>query len=133
MMMALGTFVFKMDTAPYQRFTQSISWNHPATNRVGLRPARQFVGPGDDVITLSGVLLPEITGGEPSIQQLKEMADRGESWVLVEGTGKVYGFFIIDKLDITRDLFFTDGAARRIEFNLSLARSDDINKLGTLT
>lgn len=124
MMMALGLFVFALETAPYQNFQQQIGWRHPANNRVGRRPARQFMGPDDETITLSGVLLPELTGGDNTIDVLRGMADAGLSYVLIEGSGRYYGMFVIENMEITRTLFFPDGKARRLEFSLKLARVD---------
>ncbi|MDB0554464.1 oxidoreductase, partial [Ralstonia solanacearum] len=30
MMMALGLFVFSLDTAPYQEFQRQVGWRHPS-------------------------------------------------------------------------------------------------------
>jgi len=135
MMLALGFFVFQLDTVPYQEFQHSIRWRHASTSRVGKRPARQFLGPDDEVITLRGKLLPEITGGAKSLDLLRYMGDSGESWSLVEGTGRVYGFFTIESMEITKDHFFKDGAARRYDFSISLARTgdDDLHNIGAIT
>ncbi|ACO79880.1 Phage P2 GpU protein [Azotobacter vinelandii CA] len=134
MMMALGQFVFSLSTLAYQEFQRQTDWRHGSTSRIGVRPARQFLGPGDDSITLPGVLLPELTGGIPSLDEVREMADTGRAWVLVEGTGRLYGLWVIESLSETRSLFFSDGTARRIEFSLVLKRVDDdrIDLLGTL-
>lgn len=135
MMMSLGLFVFGMETLPYQKFTHEMAWRHPSSGRVGLRPARQFAGVDDETISLSGVLLPAISGGDLSLDLVRVMGDTGEQWPLIEGTGRVYGFFVIEKLSVTRELFFQDGKARRIEFTLNLARvgDDDLNKIGALS
>lgn len=134
MMMALGQFVFSLSTLAYQEFQRQTDWRHGSTSRIGARPARQFLGPGDDSITLPGVLLPELTGGRPSLDEIREMADTGKAWVLVEGTGRIYGLWAIESLSETHSLFFADGTARRIEFSLVLKRIDDdrIDQLGTL-
>jgi hypothetical protein len=34
---------------------------------VGKRPTYQFLGPDEECITLSGVLLPELTGGDEQL------------------------------------------------------------------
>ncbi len=125
MMMALGQFVFSLETAPYQDFQQQIGWQHPSNNRIGRRPARQFLGPDDETITLAGLLVPELTGGDVTVDKLRKMGDAGAAYVLMEGTGRYYGLFVIEGLSLTRTLFFQDGKARRIEFSLKLARVDD--------
>lgn len=134
MMMALGQFVFSLSTLAYQEFQRQTDWRHGSTSRIGARPVRQYLGPGDDSITLPGVLLPELTGGLPSLDEIREMADTGKAWVLVEGTGRIYGLWAIESLSETHSLFFADGTARRIEFSLVLKRIDDdrIDLLGTL-
>lgn len=125
MLMALGLFVFGMQTLPYQALQRQVTWRHPANSRVGARPARQFAGRGDETITLSGVLYPEVTGGKISLAALEAMADQGMAWPLIEGTGWFYGQFVIEELATTATAFFPDGAARKIEFSLKLTRTDD--------
>lgn len=124
-MMALGFFVFGLRTVPYQQLQRQSTWRHPSVSRVGARPARQFTGPGDDLITLSGVLYPELTGGKISLEALKAMAAEGMAWPLIEGTGLFYGLFVIEEVAETHSEFFPDGAPRKIEFTLKLARTDD--------
>lgn len=125
MMMALGMFVFSLETLAYQEFQRQTEWRHGSTSRIGTNPARQYLGRGDDSITLPGVLLPALAGSQLSLDALRTMADTGKAWPLVEGTGKIYGTWIIESLSETRTLFFRDGQARRIEFTLSLKRIDD--------
>ncbi|ACO74158.1 Phage P2 GpU [Laribacter hongkongensis HLHK9] len=138
-MMALGLFVFTLDTLPYQELRQQLGWRYPATSRVGRRPARQYVGPDEETLTLSGVLLPELTGGKRSLEMLRTMADQAKAWPLIDGVdGQMHGLFVITALETSRSIFFRDGAARRIEFTLSLARVEDeaadrLARLGNLS
>lgn len=124
-MMSLGTFVFELNTLPYQELQRQIGWRHPTTSRIGDRPARQYLGPDDSVITLSGVLYPEITGGTPSLDQLEDMGDDGNSWPLVDGAGNVKGNWVIEQLSETHRELLDDGVARKIEFQITLKRGDD--------
>lgn len=135
MMMALGMFVFSLETLAYQEFQRQTDWRHGSTSRIGTNPARQYLGRGDDSITLPGVLLPGLVGSPLSLDTLRTMADTGKAWPLVEGTGKIYGLWVIESLSDTRTVFFRDGAARRIEFTLKLTRIDDgrVDLLGSLT
>lgn len=135
MMMCLGQFVFGMDTLAYQDFQRQTDWRHPTNSRIGAAPARQFVGRGEDSITLQGLLVPELVGSTLSLDVLRVMADTGRSWPLVEGTGRIYGLWVIESLSEGRTLFFADGAARRIEFSIKLGRADDARTdlMGVLT
>ncbi len=126
MMMALGQFVFSLRTLAYQQLQRSTAWRHATNSRVGARSASQFVGPGDDALNLDGLLLPEITGnGRPPLDTLRDMADQGKGWPLVDGNGVVYGAWVIESVNETSTLFFADGTPRRIEFALALQRVDD--------
>ena len=133
-LMCLGQFVFELATAPYQSLQQQMSWRHPSNSRVGLRPARQFLGRDEESITLDGKLYPEISGGQPSLDRLRAMADEGKAYVLVAGDGTLKGVFVIESIDVTRTIFFTDGTPRKIEFTIELKRFDDdaVNSVGDM-
>ena len=74
---------------------------------------------------LSGVLLPEVTGGPVSLDMLRQMGDSGEAFPLIQGDGVMRGSFVIEGISTTRSEFFDDGAARKIEFSIKLKRVDD--------
>lgn len=132
MLLALDQFVFGMDTLAFQELQRQTQWKHKTTSRVGARDARQFVGPGEDTITLTGVLAPELTGKLSSLQDLRKMADAGAAYAMVDGAGTVYGAFVIEGLNEGQSLHYADGTPRRVEFTLNLARTDD-DKVGTMS
>lgn len=135
MMLSLGMFVFSLSTLAYQELQRQTNWRHASNGRVGAAPALQFVGRGDDTITLPGLLLPELAGSILSLDALRLMANTGKAWPMVEGTGRIYGLWVIESLSETKTLFFRDGTPRRIEFTLTLKRTDDdrIDLLGAAT
>lgn len=124
MLMALGLFVFEMGTLPYQELQRRRDWRHERSARVGVRPATQFLGPGEDTITLQGTLIPELAGKASSIDQLADMADEGDDLALVDGDGNVFGYFVITAIDDRRSVFLDNGIARKIDFAIDLARVD---------
>lgn len=125
MMMSLGQFVFSLPTLAYQDLRRASAWRHPSNSRVGARPARQFVGPGDDCITLGGLLVPEFMGSRRLIDELRAMAEGGKAWALVDGAGEVLGAWVIESINESGSHFIAEGQPRRIEFELQLARVDD--------
>ena len=135
MMMILGMFPFALQTTPYQTSNQSNTWRHVKNDRVGKSPRYQYIGPDEEPITLSGTLYPEISGGDVSLTTLETMAYTGRAWPLIEGTGKIYGMYVIDGLTQNRTEFFQDGKARKIDFTLTLKKvSEDIReKLAEIT
>lgn len=124
MMMALGQFVFSLQTVPYQELQRQTNWRHASNSRVGARAAHQFVGAGDDTISLQGVLVPEF-GQRMSLDELHTMADTGAAWPLVDGHGRVYGQWIITDKTENGSLFTRFGQPKRIEFTITLKRVDD--------
>ncbi|MEB5749116.1 phage tail protein [Leclercia adecarboxylata] len=135
MMMVLGLYVFMLRTVPYQELQYQRNWRHAVNSRINRRPSMQFLGPDNDSLTLSGVLLPEITGGRLSLLALEQMAEQGKAWPLIEGSGTIYGMFVIESLNQTKTEFFESGMARRIEFTLTLKRVDESlsNMFGSLS
>ncbi|MFG6657040.1 phage tail protein [Scandinavium sp. M-37] len=125
MMLTLGMFVFMRQSLPYQSLQRSADYQWPSNSRVGKRDAFQFLGPGEDKITLTGDLYPEMTGGRLSMLALYTMADEGRAWPLISGTGTIYGMFVITNVSETGTVFFADGSPRKISFTLSLTRVDD--------
>ena len=125
MMAALGQFTFALNTIAFQELRRSTSWRHPSNARVGARPARQYVGPGDETITLTGLQAPEFMGDRKALDRLREMADRGNAYALVNGAGENFGAWVIESMDETGTLFVREGVPRRVEFTINLARVDD--------
>ena len=120
MMMILGMFVFTLNNATYQSLSQKTSWRHPSNSRVGTLPAYQFIGRGENTITLTGSIMPGFKGSPKSLTKLSTMADKGKAYPLIGGNGKVWGQYVIEDIDETHTVFFKDGTPRKIEFKLEL-------------
>ncbi|MEJ4046249.1 phage tail protein [Erwinia sp. SLM-02] len=125
MMMALGLYVFMLRTTPYSSLNYQRSWRHAANQRINRRPTAQFLGPDADSLTLSGTLLPEVTGGALSLMALGQMAELGKAWPLIEGSGAIYGMFVIEALTQVKTEFHSNGSPRKIDFTLKLRRVDE--------
>lgn len=124
-MLALGMFVFERRTLPFQSMQYSKDYRWVSNDRVGKPPAYQFLGEGETARQLAGTLFPAITGGSVSLRMVEVMADQGRAWPLIDGTGNILGMYIVEKVSTTHTEFFSDGAARKIDFTLSLKRVDE--------
>jgi len=125
-LMALGMFLFEIGTLPYDELQRKTDWRHARSTRVGARDAVQFVGPGDETISLSGSVYAEIADGRVSLDELREMAGAGDALPLVDGSGTVFGTFVIEAIDERHAYLMNDGRARRIDFGIDLLRVDDV-------
>ncbi|ARB25102.1 phage tail protein [Klebsiella pneumoniae] len=125
MMMVFGLFVFELRTLPYQQLQLSRNWRHVKNDRVGRSAKWQYVGAGENQLTLGGLLYPEITGGNLSLGAISTMAYTGLAWPLIDGVGSIYGMYVITGLQETHQEFDRYGKAKKIEFTLSLQRVDE--------
>ena len=123
--MALGQFVFGMESLSFSELQRQTRWKHSSASRIGARDARQFLGQGDDTITITGLLAPELTGSLESLKELRAMGDTGAAYALVDGAGQVYGAFLLEGLDEGQTLHHKDGTPRRVDFTINLTRTDD--------
>ena len=125
MMMIYGMFVFQLSTLPHQQIQQSRNWRHVKNERINRSASWQYIGAGGDTITLSGLLYPEITGGEVSLTALTSQAYVGRPWPLIDGVGQIYGMYVITGLNTTRSELDRYGRARKIEFTVTFERVDE--------
>lgn len=125
MMLSYGTFVFSLSTLAYEQLQRQMAWRHASSARIGAPPARQFLGRDEETIELQGTIAAELGADLQSLDVLRELADEGRPQALVEGTGLVYGGYVIVGINETRKELFNDGTPRLIDFQLSLARHED--------
>ena len=119
---ALGLFVFELSSASFDELNRRTDWRYATGARVGARDAHQYVEPGDDIISIPGTIYPEAIGSYGAIDTLRAMAEEGEAYQFVEGTGKVLGSFVIVGLDEGSRTFLDNGVPRRKDFQLDLKR-----------
>ena len=131
MLMCLGQFTFGLTTIAHLELQRQTSWRHANNSRVGARPANQFLGVGEETITLPGIILPQF-GQRTSLDEISRMADTGAEQVLVDGAGRIYGQFVITDVRETGSLLDRYGQPTRIEFGITLRRVDD-NQVDTET
>jgi hypothetical protein len=133
-MAALGLYAFELATTPYQSRDRTTSQNWAKADRVGATPSYQWVGQGEDKITLSGTLYPAISGGTPSLDRLRTMAATGKAWILTSSLGENLGRWHIDSVQEAQSEFCGPGIAQKITFSLALTRcaDDDPDALGDL-
>lgn len=125
MMLALGLFVFMRQTLPFQNMDRTSAFNWKDNARVGKRAAFQYIGPGEDTINIAGALYPELTGGVLSLAAVRLMAEQGRSWPLIDGTGMIYGMYVISSVTENGSEYYSDGSPRKINFTLKLTRVDE--------
>lgn len=121
----LGFFVFRLKTIPFQSWQEEFVYRHPSNSVVNATPKSQYVGPDQDVITITGTLYPEVSGGQTSIDALKRMGEQGKSYPLITGMGSHLGAYVIEKISCNKSAFLSNGAAQKIDFAMQLKKVGD--------
>lgn len=124
-MMALGEYRFSLATAAYQSLDRSSDWRWESVDRIGARPAKQYLGPGEDTVNMRGTIYPHFRGGLGQVEAMRTEANKGEPYLLVDGTGKVWGNYCITNVSETQETFFSNGIPRKIDFTIALAMYGD--------
>lgn len=124
-MIKLGAYVFSLDTAAYQQLTRATAYRWQAVERFNQLAALQFTGPGEDSITLNGVILPVFKGGLGQLNAMREEAAKGEPMLMVDGRGYVHGRWVIMSVNETQKNFERNGAPLQIDFSLRLRKYDE--------
>jgi len=123
-MMALGSFKFAANTAAYQTLQRVSEYRWQAQQRIARDPSMQFIGKGKETIELSGVIYPaEFKTGVDQVNEMRKVAATGKPLTLISAQGMVgdiHGDWVIKSIEETGTLFISNGAARKIEFRMSL-------------
>lgn len=126
MLLSLGQFIFSVDTMTYSELQRSRSWSHASNSIAQGRDQYQFTGTGEETVTIPFMIYQSHGfGNRQSIDDLSEMADSGSGYVLIDGSGYIYGVFAITAIDETRSYLNGMGVARKIDGTMKLIRVDD--------
>ena len=125
-MMAIGDFRFSIETAAYDKLTRTHSYNWPGKARIGRAPALQFTGPGEETISLSGIVYPHFRGGLDQVSAMNTEAAKGEPLQLVDGNGRFWGIYAITKVREGHKFIDGTGTPYKQTFSLDIkAYGDD--------
>ncbi len=126
MLLQLGNFKFASGYANLESLERTSDYRWAQQDRILREPAQQFIGVGSDSITLSGLLVPAYQTDKDPISSLRDMASKGDPYLLTSGFGKVYGDWVITQIKHTGTDLDASGKAGWVTFNLSLkAYGDD--------
>ena len=121
-LMALGDYRFSLETAAYQELVRSTEYRWKAQERLQHRPAWQYLGPGREEIALNGTIYPAFRGGLEQLDRMRQEAEKGTPLLLNDSAGRVWGQWVITRVEETQRVFYADGSPRQVEFRLQLAR-----------
>lgn len=118
-MMRLGSYRFAMDTAAYNEMSRSTAYRWasiPTQSGLGF----QYMGPGEDAMTLSGIVYPHFFGGLGQLDAMRAEAVKGQPLLMTDGLGNVRGFWVVKSIRETGQKFAAGGVPRRQSFSMDL-------------
>lgn len=134
MMMTLGPVVFSINTAAYEQLQRSTQYQWASQQRLGHSvlkhlgiggPAYQYIGPGDESINLNGTIYPQYKSGPLQVSLMRLSAGLGIALPLIDAYGFILGRWLIESVQETGSMLFSDGSPRKIDFTLSLKRYNE--------
>jgi len=123
----LGDFQFTLANGAPQTLERVADYRWEVQERLLREPSAQFLGPGEQTITLDGILYPGFSGSQSTIQQLRDVAVKGAPLMLTDGLGRVHGKWALRRVREGQGTFMSNGAARAITFSLELTRYGEDN------
>src|SRR6185437_2050497 len=124
-LLMLGGFKFSLNTAVFQEMRRLTSWRWPAQERMGLLDALQNTGPGEDTITLPGVIYPDFKGGSGQLDDLRAIGAGKKPVRLIAAGGRILGLWVIQSVEEVGSNFKADGTPRKQEFTVTIKKYSD--------
>ena len=106
---------------------------------VGAQQPREFVGPADTRLVLSGTIFPFRyaaaggSSGQTEIAQLKAYAAAGEPLPVTRGDGAPMGYYIVERVQLKHGKLAKTGIGRQQEFVLQMVQTPKGPSQATLT
>ena len=95
---------------------------HPLLNR---RKGYEHEGEGDDVLTLSGEILPFTIGGLSEIEQAHSLRAAGDPVFVQRGDGGWSGWHVITSVEENHETIMPNGVGFVVKHQVTLERVDD--------
>lgn len=113
-----------LDTRPFSVETvqRSTSADFADKATMGGIAAREFMGEGEDKLTLSGQLLPFKIGGLTELEMAHSMRRAGQKLPVLRGDGVRLGWYVIDKIGENHEELMRDGVGFFIKYTIDMTK-----------
>ena len=126
-LMAWGPFQFETGAAAYEELRHRASSRWERHDIIGRRPAGQYLGPGEETVSLRGTVFPDVTGAgsAATITALLAAAQRKEVYTLLSSDGTIIGPFRLEKAERIGSFIDPAGAPLKLTYDLDFCAHDD--------
>lgn len=125
-LLGLGETRFQVTGLAYKQLDRALEIDWQSQRRIGRRPAKQFVGIGEETIDFTGQIFPKdprFGDGLGHFERLRRYSQLGTPLPLgasVGGYGIYHGQWVIMSIGDSQSHFGNDGVPWQIEFNISI-------------
>lgn len=123
MLYMLGTLT--IDTQPFSinRMDRSADATIATKAVIGSLQPKEFMGEGEEEITLTGQILPWKLGGMDELATLDEMRRTGTRFPLLRGDGWRPGWYVITKFSEAHTEIMRDGVGFIVEHRITMVKT----------
>jgi hypothetical protein len=127
MLMGWGPHRFEVGGAAFEELRRRVEGRWERHPIIGRRPAGQYLGPGEETVTLRGTIYPVDQGGglEAVVAALLADCRAGRTYMLLALSGDVAGPHRLERAESAESFHLPDGAAQKIVYDLTFAVHDD--------
>ena len=125
-MVGLGAMRFEIDVLNFNQLERSFTYRWAPQNRLGRRPAMQFMGPGEETIVLTGTIYPNhpaFAGGLAELNAMRSRSTAGAFFNMgarVGSRGLALGRWCVRSIRDTQSYFHPNGQPSKVEFTIEL-------------
>jgi hypothetical protein len=121
--LGVGPYRFKIAGLNYQSLDRKFEYRWKPQERIGRRPAMQYMGPGLETVSLQGILYPKdprLGSGFKQLERMRREAMIGIPRGVASNLGRYYGLWCITSITDVQTFFAKDGSPRKVEFTIEL-------------
>ncbi|HZV20796.1 MAG TPA: phage tail protein [Hyphomicrobiales bacterium] len=125
---ALGPALFMVQGLNYQELERSFHYRWVSVDRLGVRPQRQWLGPGAENLTLHGFIYPgdpRFTGALETLDDLRRQSAQGQFFdfaVMSNAFSARYlGTWCVLSIQDEHKVFAPNGVPRKVHFTVNLS------------
>jgi Phage protein U len=120
-LMTLGEIRFSVTEGAYQGLNRTLEMNVARLARAGRQAARQILGE-DETVDIEGTCYPGQRHARDRVESFRNLARTREPQLLTDGTGAVWGLFVLERVEERGSVIGPAGIPLRQDFRLSLGR-----------
>jgi|EndMetStandDraft_5_1072996.scaffolds.fasta_scaffold548144_2 uncharacterized protein len=125
-MVGLGALRFEIDALNFTQLERTFAYRWEPQNRLGRRPAMQFMGPGEETVTLTGTTYPNhpaFAGGLAELNAMRSRSEVGAFFTMgarVGTRGLALGRWCVRNIRDVQSYFHPSGQPSKVEFTIEL-------------